>query len=253
MSDAAPEQLAAAPAADAAPTDVPFGTTRATAEELSAQSAPTELAYGIPTPTWRPDEITASTASAPTLAALAAVADADLTASDAGVPLPATRPSDDAEFSLASLPEKGPALVSQEAPGGLFGASNGKSTRVALVTGVPTRDSIKMRPADGAKAAGAVKTTRKSDRPDRRDSKPDAKPIVVAAQPHDARWAFENTQVASVPAGAKAGQKMAFDVVRTAPTEVYTAGFQAGGDEADFNRFAGKAVTFMSVAKFRKN
>ena len=58
------------------------------------------------------------------------------------------RPSEDAEFSLASLPEKGPALVSQEAPGGLFGAS-GKSTRVALVTGVPTpRDAIKMRPAD---------------------------------------------------------------------------------------------------------
>ena len=97
-----------------------------------------------------------------------------------------------------------------------------------------------------------MKTTRKSDRPDRNDGKPQAKPVVVAAQPHDARWAFESSKPATKPAAA-ANQALAYDVVRTPPSEVYTAGFQTGSDEVDASRFAGKAVTFMSVAKFRKN
>ena len=40
--------------------------------------------------------------------------------------------------------------------------------------------------------------------------------------------------------------------VRTAPTEVYTVGFQNGDAMASANRFTGSAVKFLSVAKFAK-
>ena len=36
----------------------------------------------------------------------------------------------------------------------------------------------------------------------------------------------------------------------TAPREVYTAGFQQEDQAAVANRFSGKAVTFLSVARF---
>ena len=40
---------------------------------------------------------------------------------------------------------------------------------------------------------------------------------------------------------------------RTAPREVYTAGFQAETKVADANRFTGKAVEFLSLARFDQN
>ena len=40
------------------------------------------------------------------------------------------------------------------------------------------------------------------------------------------------------------------NIVRTAPMEVYTAGFQSAANAGDPNRFTGKAVEFLSVAKF---
>ena len=43
------------------------------------------------------------------------------------------------------------------------------------------------------------------------------------------------------------------NLVRAAPSEVYTAGFQQGTVVADANRFTGKAVTFMTMARFRTN
>ena len=55
-----------------------------------------------------------------------------------------------------------------------------------------------------------------------------------------------NTQETTAPA-------LAYNVVRTAPREVYTAGFQQASQEADANRFSGKAVTFLSVARFETN
>jgi hypothetical protein len=43
----------------------------------------------------------------------------------------------------------------------------------------------------------------------------------------------------------------AYNIVRTAPRAVYTAGFQQGDQAADANRFSGKAVKFLSVARFQ--
>jgi hypothetical protein len=46
---------------------------------------------------------------------------------------------------------------------------------------------------------------------------------------------------------------MAHAMVRTAPQAVYTQGFSQAAPAPDAGRFAGKAVTFMPVAKFATN
>lgn len=97
-----------------------------------------------------------------------------------------------------------------------------------------------------------VKTTGKAARPTKSDRKPEAPPKVVAAQPATARWAIYGDTVASVTEGTKA-PAFAYNLVRTPPREVYTAGFEQGGRKADANRFSGKAVQFMTVARFRAN
>jgi hypothetical protein len=48
------------------------------------------------------------------------------------------------------------------------------------------------------------------------------------------------------------GRAFAVNTIRSAPKEVYTAGFQAG-PTPDPQRFSGKAVQFLSVAKFKTN
>ena len=86
----------------------------------------------------------------------------------------------------------------------------------------------------------------------RKDAKREAKPVVVAAQPQAARWAFDSSYVAC-NASTKA-PSFAHNLVRAAPSEVYTAGFQqgtAGGRRQP--RFTGKAVTFMTIARFSTN
>jgi hypothetical protein len=120
------------------------------------------------------------------------------------------------------------------------------SPRTALVNRAPGTDPT-------AAVTPAVKTTAKSARPSRNDLKKTARqPMVVAAQPADARWALDssyvmqNTQKTAAPS-------FAHNLVRHAPREIYTAGFQQGTQVADANRFTGKAVTFLSVAKFSTN
>jgi hypothetical protein len=95
-----------------------------------------------------------------------------------------------------------------------------------------------------------VKTTGKSARPSRHDRKPAARVMPVAAQPATARWALEGDK--AVPVAAAKPSVFAASL-RTAPAEVYTAGFQQNVQVADAKRFSGKAVTFMSVAKFTTN
>ena len=97
-----------------------------------------------------------------------------------------------------------------------------------------------------------MKTTAKTSRALRKDAKPEAKPKVIAAQPQAARWALDSSYVASNSAGTKV-PSFAHNLVRAAPNEVYTAGFQQGTQVADARRFTGKAVTFMTVARFSTN
>lgn len=182
----------------------------------------TEVALGVPLPTWRPEapgkKVVEPDATA--LLALAAVSESEI-ASDAFAPLPSQRPDATAGTTTAEMTG---AIPVQTAP---------KQARVA---------SLK----------SPVKTTRKTARPSRGDSKPDPKPVVVAAQPQDARWAIDKQYVAKASNGTRA-PSYAYNIVRTAPLEVYTAGFQQSADQGDINRFSGKAVKFLQVARFEGN
>ncbi len=64
--------------------------------------------------------------------------------------------------------------------------------------------------------------------------------------------AFANTLLMPRPAKPD-GKAFAVSSLRQAPSEVYTAGFQQVARAPDPKRFTGKAVTFMSVAKFSTN
>jgi uncharacterized protein YcbK (DUF882 family) len=182
----------------------------------------TEVALGIPTPTWRPEH----TAATPNVDenALMAMASAEVV--------------DDASGMNAPLPMDRPERKS-------VGSKQGrvtKATEVAAAVDTPKPAAVANEP---------VKTTRKDARPDRTNPKPTPRPVVVAAQPTSARWALDKNYVSAKSKGTKA-PSFAYNVVRTAPLEVYTAGFQQGGDGGDVNRFTGKAVKFLTVARFEQ-
>jgi uncharacterized protein YcbK (DUF882 family) len=249
----------------ATPEQVPFGA----ASEPLPEGAPVEeaeLALGIPLPTRRPDYAPSATLAVadagpdPVLLAMAAADETPIRATDAFAPLPSSRPSDaDAVFDLAVVPASRPApastgAVAADSKAALEAVIKSNGARVAaLATTVTPRAAVAGRPA-GTDAASAldsgVKTTRKSPRPSARDTKPDPKPMVVAAQPQAARWALHGDTVATASEGTTA-PSFAYNIVRTAPRAVYTAGFQQGDQVSDANRFSGKAVEFLSVARFQ--
>jgi uncharacterized protein YcbK (DUF882 family) len=245
---------------------VPFGAAAAPLPE-EAPAAEAELVLGIPLPTRRPDyasppaELAAADAGTdPVLLAMAAVDEGPMSAADAFAPLPSSRPSDaDAVFDLAAVPAARPepastGTVAADSKAALEAVIKSNGARVAaLATTVTPRAAVASRPA-GTDAAAAmdsgVKTTRKSPRPSARDTKPDPKPVVVAAQPQAARWVLRSDHVATAGQNTTA-PSFAYNIVRTAPRAVYTAGFQQGDQVADANRFSGKAVEFLSVARFQ--
>ena len=202
----------------ALPVDAAGGVPSEQAVSVVPEEKPVDVALGIPLPTWRPDHQGASTeeADAGALLALASASTSDV-ANDAFSIVPSQRPDAMAGTTTAEM------------TGAIPAQTTAKQARVAL--------------------QAPVKTTQKAARPSRKDSKPDAKPVVVAAQPQDARWAIDKTYVTKSSAGTKA-PSYAYNIVRTAPLEVYTAGFQQGDDQGDINRFTGKAVKFLQVARF---
>ncbi|MBP0439288.1 DUF882 domain-containing protein [Tianweitania sediminis] len=94
-----------------------------------------------------------------------------------------------------------------------------------------------------------VKTTSKGAKPRAHQAKADRKSVPVEAEPSIARWALHGERVASNVGGTKA-PSFAYNLVRTAPREVYTTGFQQDDLTEKANRFTGKAVEFLSVARF---
>ncbi len=253
---------------------------------------PTQVALGIPLPTHRPDYTPTAEAASGEDEVATLLAMAEPVASDAppSIPMPFSRPEDEeAELSeeegaaddlvVAALPESRPSLAPteepqlaayapNEAPGSLadgpFGISpadaGGTAGRLpakgARVAAAPTPKSAlaekKPRSNPSAAIASGVKTTAKSARPASGQSKPEPKPVVVSAEPQTARWALHTNSVALNAKGAT-GPAFAYNIVRTAPREVYTAGFQQASEATDTKRFSGKAVTFLSVARFETN
>ncbi len=259
-------EVAPAVAAAQAPEQVPFGMANAPLPETPAAPVQ-EVALNIPLPTRRPNYTPPAELATPAqqeaiLLALAEPEDKNRTMADASpVPLPGNRPETaDRDMIVAALPEARPALpepvkadaaANAAAVDAELKASNARVA--ALNNAAALRETVTERPA-GTSAVAAVdtgaKTTRKAARASAQDSKPDRKTVVVAAQPQAARWVLHNDYVTTASTGTRA-PSFAYNIVRTAPREVYTAGFQAENQLADANRFSGKAVKFLTVARFQ--
>jgi uncharacterized protein YcbK (DUF882 family) len=238
-----------------------------------------ELALNIPIPTARPDY-----GPPPELAGDAAeqtvVASADVSGAGA-LPLPAARPGEDdvvaegdeiapiiaagadasAEdadtVTVASLPSSAPAAIDSafpmtaeeiipeaKSPIGKELAFAPPTPRSAVVSRDPGTDPT-------TAATPTVKTTPKAARASGKAKRPAKQPRVLAAQPADARWALDSDYVTANASTAPPSYDQS--LVRGAPKEVYTAGFQQDTQLADSRRFTGKAVTFLGVAKFQTN
>ena len=128
------------------------------------------------------------------------------------------------------------------------------SARIAALEASEAATSALRRaePETDPSATASVRTTKKAARPSAKGARPARKSVVVAAQPKTARWALYGDPVATNGKGTTA-PSLAYNIVRTAPVEVYTAGFQQDAEAAPTDRFSGKAVKFLSVARFATN
>lgn len=241
-----------AAAAPVTPENVPFGIADPNAVAPTAETAPASgeqaVAGNVPVPTWRPKAPGAAEPNQESvLLALADTAkrDGQQTATDALALLPTERP-DEIKAVLEQSSTDSYQVAALPTPRSAFNDPSG-------VDAATPRAAVASRPAGSDPAAamgGNVKTTRKEARASAQDAKPDNKSVVVPAAPKVARWALQgNEQIAKVTDSTTA-PRMAYNVVRTAPREVYTAGFQTANEMADSNRFTGTAVKFMSVARF---
>ncbi|QPC88444.1 DUF882 domain-containing protein [Mesorhizobium sp. NBSH29] len=282
--------LAPRPSVDvaAAPVDVPFEVV--STDNMPAEPAaelPVEVAALVPLPTRRPNyqlpvELAPQDSEMSALLALSEPLEAD---TKPAIPLPATRPAG-AEYTVAALPAPRPELAppSEATPVAVAPAAVANAAAPAETNpfGIAPADAVAQpRPMDpvskGARApvavaatpravaaakkpgttavaslSSGVKTTAKSARPTGVPAKAEPKAVVVVAQPQAARWALDSNYVKQNTKGTTA-PSFAYNIVRTAPREVYTAGFQAETKMADANKFSGKAVGFLPVARFKTN
>ncbi|WP_274627824.1 DUF882 domain-containing protein [Arvimicrobium flavum] len=225
----------------------------APADSLNATVA--EASFKVPLPTWRPDYAPANPeADDPILLALANA--------DAGVPMPTQRPAvAEAIEAFAAVPEARPepavmAVADQTGMGMDDEEEEEDSFQIAaLIEASAPRDLAAERALENEPVTivrTETKSTQKAGRATPRDSKPRPASVVVPAQPADARWALDTDYVAKGKGGNSA-PSFAYNIVRTAPIEVYADGFQPGGKELDTGSFSGKAVAFLPVARFETN
>ncbi len=246
----------------AVPVDVPFGVAEALPDEATvADTVADEVAENIPLPSWRPDYKAAIVAQdeGPAQAdMLRAMSEADvdvpvpspapdeaMRAAMVGVPMPDQMPSE-GEFTVASVDDHGPALKAQ--------IKDNNERLAMLATGATSKEAVAMVasvPKDATAIGAGAKTTKKSARAKVKDTKPSPKPLIVEAQPEATRWALANSGFVAPSEGV--APSVAHLIVRTAPSEVYSTGFQHGAEVADAGRFTGKAVKFMPVARFATN
>ncbi|MCO5065062.1 MAG: DUF882 domain-containing protein [Rhizobiaceae bacterium] len=202
----------------------------------------------VPIPAWRPDYKEAPETDDPSALLALASASPQL----AGyAPLPTTRPNPVVENLAAADAAPVAENLPERRPGTDGSISNNTEIRVASIP-EPARKQqrVAVEAAPVVADVQPVKTTTKSGRVTSASvAKPAAKPVVVAAMPQSARWALDQDYVKKAK-GKTSGPSFAQNIVRTSPIEVYTAGFQAVSNPGSPNRFTGKAVEFLSVAKF---
>lgn len=232
----------------------------AAAQDLAVGEAEEAIAEDVPVPMPRPafaQPATAIAAAATETPAVAAIASEEtvtegeaalvtaLAASSRptdldGIPVPLDRPDSPVVLAaLAPVPAARPAIAAIETTAGVRPAT--------------PRDALMGSEGDPVAAVKAgPTTTSKSARPSAVDAKPEPRPVQVSIKSGIVNRAFANTLLMPRPAQPD-GKAFAVNSLRQAPSEVYTAGFQQVARAPDAKRFTGKAVTFMSVAKFSTN
>jgi len=239
--------------ASAAPTpdSMPFGMTDASAPDpAQAAAAEQAVAANVPLPTWRPE------APAPVQpqignqqAVLLALADTGIRGNDASqalAALPSPRP-DEVKAMLEKVSTDDYQVAS------LSAAPRSAFSDPAGIDAASPRAAIASRPAGAdpvAAIGGSVKTTRKEARASAGDARPGPKAVVVPAAPKLARWALNGDEAAGETQDTATAPRLAYNLVRTAPAEVYTTGFTNDDEMAEAHRFTGSAVKFISVARF---
>ena len=151
-------------------------------------------------------------------------------------------------FALTSLPQ----VSSSSAPAVVPVAAD---AQMASLEASPRAALIRREPGSSPAVAldSGVRTTQKGAKPNAELARPDPRPVVVPLEQQLTRWAFQR-DVTVATAGGKAEPDRAYSMVWSSPQTVYTSGFQqAAPKPAEVNRFTGKAVTFMSVARFGTN
>jgi hypothetical protein len=225
-------------------------------DEEPVQMADASAPGGLPVPVGATpqqlDEAASDTAAGPS----ATVA--------AYLPLPKRPPGDESspEYVLASLPNAGPSYsappISSESGEVVVSRpersenGDGRSARLSSAPAASQRLALISGDARGPEAAIAtgVRTTAKSAKPGPGDSRPDPRAVLVPIPRQVARWALNPAPAMMERRGTRAPSfEMAH--VHTAPQMVYTAGFGRDIGQHQANRFTGKAVTFLSVARFK--
>jgi uncharacterized protein YcbK (DUF882 family) len=250
------------------PSNIPFGQAQdVPADVAGTQPAapvaepPAQVALGIPLPTPRPAhsapkvaEVVAPGTSDDVLMALVAAERDPATASDAAaVPMPAGRPVDEDELAMTALPSARPDLPAADkaAVAAVVKANDARVAALASVAAGSSQPPVTAGVDPGTVASLGVRTTRKTARATSVDARPDRKTKLKAAEPQAARWVLNKDYVAETTANTTTAPSFAYNAVVTAPREVYTAGFRKGGEGIpNPNRFTGKAVEFLSVARF---
>ncbi len=227
------------------PADIPFGIAQddPVADAVAAET--TEVAAAVPLPTPRPNIAVASddrSESDADDAALMALVSADSGAlATSVVPMPIARPADEQN-------EDAQKLADRAAVAAAIKANAERVEKLETVEASSRRVATKGLDPETV-ASLSVKTTPKAARAKRTDAGPDPKARVRAAEPDAARWVLDENYTASTT--RPSATAVAYKSVVTAPHEVYTQGFTKNDDGvANANRFTGKAVTFMSVARF---
>jgi uncharacterized protein YcbK (DUF882 family) len=199
-------------------------------QDLPKQEEPF-LAGAVPVPGRKPktpEVMLASVAvpeTRPQIEGLDAAAPADGVAAMASAELVDPDAASDAEAIVASVPATRPSAAVQAA-----------TLRTAMLKN------------GSAEIDAGVKTTSKSAKPKQVDAKPGMKTKAMKLTPQVGKFALNSAPVAieNQPVAPEYAQAL----VRAAPTEVYVAGFtQDGPLPAD--KFSGKAVNFLRIAKFQ--
>ncbi len=160
--------------------------------------------------------------------------------------LPSDRSVIDAEPARFAVPEfrkQQDGAKKEEAPlAGISGEAAATSPREFILASIEPID-----PVEALKTG--VRTTAKTNKPVDGDQKSRRQIVIVPLPENLSRHTLAKTHIARARGYALA-PSFVFDLVGRSPSEIYTQGFSRTARIANPYRFTGKAVQFLSVAKF---